>query len=76
MIAAVGNNALGTIGVNERAQILACKVSSDGSTISSAAEIEALQYIAQMKGRGTPHSDDDFPALPTPNSEDSTKSSA
>ena len=51
-IAAVGNNALGTIGVNERAQIMACKVSSDGSTISTAAEIEALQYIAQMKGRG------------------------
>lgn len=51
-IAAVGNNALGTIGVNERAQIMACKVSSDGSTISTAAEIEALQYIAMMKGRG------------------------
>ena len=51
-IAAVGNNSLGTIGVNERAQIMACKVSSDGSTISSAAEIEALQYIAQMKSRG------------------------
>jgi subtilisin family serine protease len=51
-IAAVGNNALGTIGVNERAQIMACKVSSDGSTISTSAEIEALQYIAQMKSRG------------------------
>lgn len=51
-IAAVGNNALGTIGLNERAQIMACKVSSDGSTISASAEIEALQYIALMKGRG------------------------
>jgi subtilisin family serine protease len=51
-IAAAGNNALGTIGVNERAQIMACKVSSDGSTISTAAEITALQYIAQMKSRG------------------------
>ena len=51
-IAAVGNNALGTIGVNERAQIMACKVSSDGSTISTSAEITALQYIAQMKSRG------------------------
>jgi subtilisin family serine protease len=51
-IAAVGNNALGTIGVNERAQIMACKVSSDGSAISSSAEIEALQYIALMKSRG------------------------
>ncbi len=51
-IAAVGTNALGTVGVDERAQIMACKVSSDGNTISTAAEIAALQYIAQMKGRG------------------------
>ncbi|OYW71619.1 MAG: hypothetical protein B7Z37_27275 [Verrucomicrobia bacterium 12-59-8] len=51
-IAAVGDNALGTIGVNERAQIMACKVSSDGNSISTSAEIEALQYLALMKSRG------------------------
>ncbi len=51
-IAAVGNNRLGVIGVAERARVMALKVSSDGTSIDSASEIEALQYAAMMKGRG------------------------
>jgi len=51
-IAAVGNNQLGVIGVDYQARIMALKVSTDGSTIISSAEIEALQYATMMKGRG------------------------
>ena len=52
IIAAVGNNQLGIIGVDYQAKIMALKVSSDGSTINTSAEIEALDYAAMMKGRG------------------------
>ena len=51
-IAAVGNNLLGVIGVDYQARIMALKVSNDGSTILTSAEIEALQYATMMKGRG------------------------
>ena len=51
-IAAIGNNNLGVIGVNYQARIMALRVSSDGNTISSAAEISALGYATTMKNRG------------------------
>jgi subtilisin family serine protease len=51
-IAATGNNAIGVIGVDFQAHIMALKVSSDGSSIDSAAETEAIQYAAMMKTRG------------------------
>ena len=51
-IAAAGNNALGVIGVANRAKIMALKVSLDGESISSSATIAALQYATMMKGKG------------------------
>ena len=51
-IAATGNNATGTIGVNFRAKIMALKVSNDGDSIDTSAVIEALQYATMMKNRG------------------------
>ena len=51
-IAATGNNNLGTIGVNYHAKIMALKVSSDGSSIDTSAEISAIEYATMMKGRG------------------------
>ena len=51
-IAAAGNNHLGVVGIDYQARIMALKVSSDGNTIDSAAEIAALQYATLMKGRG------------------------
>jgi subtilisin family serine protease len=51
-IAASGNNGLGVIGVDFQAHLMALKVSSDGSSVSVAAVIEAVQYAAMMKTRG------------------------
>ncbi|HWX21392.1 MAG TPA: S8 family serine peptidase [Candidatus Binatia bacterium] len=51
-IAATGNNLIGVIGVDYQARIMALKVSNDGSSIASAAEIEAIQYATMMKERG------------------------
>lgn len=51
-IAAVGNNQLGTIGVNYRAKVMALRVSADGNSIDTAATIEAIQYAIMMKNRG------------------------
>jgi len=51
-IAAVGNNSLGVIGVDFQAHVMMLKTSTDGSTINSAAEIEAIQYATMMRGRG------------------------
>lgn len=51
-IAAIGNNHVGVIGVDYHARIMALKVSSDGNTIDTASELEAIQYAAMMKGRG------------------------
>ena len=51
-IAAAGNNSLGVIGVAFKAHVMVLKVSNDGNTISSSAEISALQYAAMMKSRG------------------------
>ena len=51
-IAATGNNGLGVIGVDFQAHIMALKASSDGSTLTDAAIVEAVQYAAMMKTRG------------------------
>ena len=51
-IAASGNNAVGVIGVDFQAHIMALKASNDGATVSTAAVIEAAQYAAMMKTRG------------------------
>jgi subtilisin family serine protease len=51
-IAATGYNGLGIIGANPAARVMMLKVSSDGITISTAAVIEALQYVTLMKSRG------------------------
>jgi subtilisin family serine protease len=51
-IAASGNNDLGVIGVDFQAHIMALKASNDGTTMTSAAIIEAMQYAAMMKTRG------------------------
>ena len=51
-IAASGNNALGVIGVDFQAHVMALKVSNDGALFDDAAIIEAVQYAAMMKTRG------------------------
>jgi subtilisin family serine protease len=51
-IAAVGNNSVGVIGVAFQAHIMALKASSDGTTLSDSAVIEAIQYATMMKNRG------------------------
>ena len=51
-IAAAGNDQMGVIGVDFQARIMALRVSSDGQTINSAAEIQALQYATMMRNRG------------------------
>jgi subtilisin family serine protease len=51
-VAAVGNNNLGVIGVAYQARIMALRASSDGSSFTDSAIIEALQYATLMKQRG------------------------
>ena len=51
-IAAAGNNNLGVIGVDFQAQIMALKVSTDGTYFVTSAIVEAIQYAAMMKQRG------------------------
>ena len=52
IIAATGYNQLGIIGVNYQAKIMALRVSSDGNSISTSAELEALSYATMMQERG------------------------
>lgn len=51
-IAALGDNQAGVIGVNDKVRILALKVSTDGTSITSSAAISALQYATALKNRG------------------------
>ena len=51
-IAAVGNNAMGVIGVGSQAKIMCLRASSDGETLPDSAIIQAIQYATMMKGRG------------------------
>src|SRR5256885_3851187 len=51
-IGAVGNNAVGVVGVNWTTKILACKFLDDTGVGSTADAIECLDYVAMMKDRG------------------------
>jgi subtilisin family serine protease len=51
-IAATGNNQLGIVGVDYQARIMALRASIDGSSLSTSAVIEAIQYAISMKNRG------------------------
>ncbi len=51
-IAAVGNNAMGVIGVDYQARIMSLRASSDGNSLPDSAIISAIQYATMMKGRG------------------------
>src|SRR2546427_1838941 len=50
-IGAVGNNAVGVVGVNWTTKILACKAFDDTGVNSTADSIECVDYIALMKVR-------------------------
>lgn len=52
IIAAVANNGAGVVGTAFSAHIMMLKVSSDGSSIDTAAELAALDYVVLMKNRG------------------------
>lgn len=52
IIAAVGNNNLGIIGVNYHARIMALRASNDGESLTDAAVIQAIEYATMMKNRG------------------------
>jgi subtilisin family serine protease len=52
IIAAVGNNNLGIIGVDDQARIMALRASSDGESLPDSAVIEAIEYATMMKNRG------------------------
>lgn len=52
IIAAVGNNNLGVIGVDYQSRIMALRASSDGETLYDSAIIQAIDYATMMKGRG------------------------
>lgn len=52
IIAAVGNNNLGVIGVDYQAKLMTLRTSSDGINASGSAVIEAIQYATMMKNRG------------------------
>ncbi len=51
-IAAVGNNAMGVIGVDYQARIMSLRASNDGNSLPDSAIISAIQYATMMKGRG------------------------
>jgi subtilisin family serine protease len=51
-IAAIGDNLMGVIGVSDKVSILPLKVSTDGDSISTSAEISAFQYATALKNRG------------------------
>lgn len=51
-IAAVGDNSGGVIGINDQVKILPLKVSTNGTTISTAATISSMEYVTALKNRG------------------------
>ncbi|MGH7993286.1 MAG: S8 family serine peptidase, partial [Limisphaerales bacterium] len=51
-IAAVGNNAMGVIGVDYQARIMCLRASSDGNSLPNSAVILAIDYATMMKNRG------------------------
>lgn len=52
IIGAVGNNALGVVGVNWRVSIMACKFLNSSGSGTLFDEIECLNYVKNMKQRG------------------------
>ncbi len=51
-IGAVGNNAVGVVGVNWNVKMMACKFLSSGGSGSTSDAIDCLTYVAMMKDRG------------------------
>lgn len=51
-IGAVGNNALGVVGINWTVQMMMCKIGDEMGQLSNAAIINALQYVVLQKRRG------------------------
>lgn len=51
-IAAVGNNAMGVIGVDYQARIMALRASSDGNSLPDSAVISAIEYATMKKTNG------------------------
>lgn len=52
IIAATGNNGIGVVGVNPRAQIMALKISTDGEYVVTSAAIAAMEYASRLKTNG------------------------
>src|SRR4030095_3091315 len=51
-IGAVGNNAIGIVGVNWNVQLLACKFFDASGSATTEGAIECLEYVKDMKDRG------------------------
>ena len=51
-VAAVGDNNSGVIGVNDKAKLLPLKVSTNGTSITTSAVLDALEYATALKTRG------------------------
>ena len=51
-IGAVGNNAIGIVGVNWNVQLLACKFFDASGSATTEGAIECLEYVKEMKDRG------------------------
>ncbi|HWP59727.1 MAG TPA: S8 family peptidase [Candidatus Acidoferrales bacterium] len=52
IIGAVGNNAIGTVGVNWNVSVMACKFIGAAGTGPISAAIECMEYVKLMKERG------------------------
>lgn len=55
-IAAVGNNGVGVVGVNQNANVMAVKIFSDEGSTDAAAIVRGLQYANKMGARVTSNS--------------------
>ncbi|MFA5508987.1 MAG: S8 family peptidase [Vulcanimicrobiota bacterium] len=55
-IAAVGNNGIGVVGVNQNASVMAVKIFNDEGSTDSAAIIRGVQYATKMGARITSNS--------------------
>ena len=52
-VGAVGNNGVGTVGVNWTTQIMALKIAAADGSLDGAAIVEAVNYATMMRLRGT-----------------------
>jgi subtilisin family serine protease len=52
ILAAVGNNGIGVVGINWNAKVLTCKFANASGSGSDSAVIECLNYIVDLKNRG------------------------